>query len=638
MICFIFLGYFILGIVIHQYRQSSGRNISWRISFLQASVAWGVYIVLTTEILSLFKLLTKNWLSIIWILPNIILILLLLKSTPQFISFKWVLHLKKSAIGFFKNPKIVNWFSQLNLRDKVILTWIVVTLIAIGTIGVIAPPNNWDSMTYHMARVEHWAQNNGVSFYPTNITRQLYQNPWTEFAITHLRIMGESDRFASIIQWIALFGCAIAASVLAGFLGAGYSGQLAAAFVAVTIPMAILQGTSTQNDLAASFWIACISTFAFSLIRKWDFINAISFGSALGLGLLTKGTSYVFAAPFVIWIAIIALIKFRRKSLALLGAIAMAVIFINAGYWSRNLNLYGNPFADEKENHRYWNEIINAKTLYSNVLRNAGLHMGTASDEINEKIRSTIELFHKPFGIDVNDPKTTWGNMKFEVPKHYIHEDTSGNPIHLLLICISLFYILLSKRMHNSAIIVTYTGLIIAGYLLFSLVIRWQPWGSRLQLPLFILLSPVISTVIFESTQLKIKSFIVVVLVIFSAPYIFLNQSKPLILWNNILTTDRSTEYFINRPELADSYNKVVDKLYSSTCSEVGLICGEDDWEYPIFALIRERGAKRFRIEHINVTNPSSKFYQMPAYHSFKPCMIIDFRDSNPTIAVQKIN
>src|SRR4030095_5899533 len=42
-----------------------------------------------------------------------------------------------------------------------------VVLAATGTLAFLAPPNNWDSMTYHMPRVAHWSQAGSVAHYPT---------------------------------------------------------------------------------------------------------------------------------------------------------------------------------------------------------------------------------------------------------------------------------------------------------------------------------------------------------------------------------------------------------------------------------------------------------------------------------------
>ena len=56
--------------------------------------------------------------------------------------------------------------------------------------ALISPPNNWDSMTYHMSRVEYWIQNKAVHFFTTNNPRQNVFAPFSEFFILHFQIFG----------------------------------------------------------------------------------------------------------------------------------------------------------------------------------------------------------------------------------------------------------------------------------------------------------------------------------------------------------------------------------------------------------------------------------------------------------------
>jgi hypothetical protein len=78
-----------------------------------------------------------------------------------------------------------------------------------GLIAIVSPANTWDSMTYHMSRVVHWIQNQGLAHYPTSILRQLHQNPWAEIAILHFQILSNGDRFANLIQWLSMIGASM---------------------------------------------------------------------------------------------------------------------------------------------------------------------------------------------------------------------------------------------------------------------------------------------------------------------------------------------------------------------------------------------------------------------------------------------
>lgn len=210
-----------------------------RHSMLSAAIVWGLLLVAITEILSLSESLTFTWLARTWGFSNIVLICIYTRfvrgqKQPSFIKV-----IRRIFISF----------SPLSLA----VTSIVVT---VGLTALIAPPNNWDSMTYHMARVAHWIQNQSVRHYPTHELRQLYQSPWSEFAILHLQILSGGDYWANLVQWSSMVGSLVGVSLIAEELGADRGGQIFSSVVAVTIPMGILQGSSTQNDWVASLLVS----------------------------------------------------------------------------------------------------------------------------------------------------------------------------------------------------------------------------------------------------------------------------------------------------------------------------------------------------------------------------------------------
>src|SRR5207249_2914067 len=66
-----------------------------------------------------------------------------------------------------------------------------------------------------------------------------------------------------------------------------------------SLPMAILQASSTQNDLVASLWLVCFVYFLVRLVTAWKWTDAALGGISLGLAMLTKVTSYLLAPPFL---------------------------------------------------------------------------------------------------------------------------------------------------------------------------------------------------------------------------------------------------------------------------------------------------------------------------------------------------
>ncbi len=194
--------------------------------------------------------------------------------------------------------------------------------------GMLSPPNNWDSMTYHMARVAHWMQNGHLLHYPSHIIRQHYQPPFAELIILHLQILSGTDAFANLVQWAAWAGTLISVSLVTKALGGTAVAQVTAVCFTATLPMAVLQGSSTQNDLVVGFFVITFVYFLLSIQAGFSYGNFFFGGLALGLALLSKGTTYVFVFPWLVWFAYDALVRRRVsvpfvKASLLLGGVAL---------------------------------------------------------------------------------------------------------------------------------------------------------------------------------------------------------------------------------------------------------------------------------------------------------------------------
>src|SRR5215831_8157961 len=122
-------------------------------------------------------------------------------------------------------------------------------------IALTTSPNNWDSQTYHLPRVEHWIQDRSLAFYPTSIARQNEFGPVAETLLLHTRILGGSDVFYPLVQWVSMV-CAVAAVFrITRQLGGDEPQCWIAAVFLMTLPIGILE--STQNDYVVTALLAC---------------------------------------------------------------------------------------------------------------------------------------------------------------------------------------------------------------------------------------------------------------------------------------------------------------------------------------------------------------------------------------------
>lgn len=571
----------------------STRGVSYRLAFLYASLWWGVLLTVATELLSLPHLLNQISLSSFWGIVAI------------------------TAFMLLDHSKISLPFHSFDIRYAAV--FLPLGLIVAGTflISIISPPNTWDSMTYHMGRVVHWIQNQSVAHYPTNIIRQLYFAPWAEFAIMHLQILsGGGDYFANLVQWFAMCGSLVGATLIAEELGASRSQQLLTAVIAATIPMGILQSSSTQNDYVASFWLVCFIYFGLRLLKERETRLAIPTGAALGLAILTKGTAYIYALPFVLWF-LASIITDLRQLLKYTFIIGSIFLTLNSGHYLRNTALWGNPLAADIDHVQTTRRDLPA--VLSNLSRNLVSNTWTSSQPLNMLQFDAISRLHTILGIDASDPATSLNGAPFVPFTLSLHEDLAGNGLHSLLILSSLPLLLFGSRNRTSSPARLYCLTLLSSFVLFSLLLKWNPWITRLQLPGFVLCAPLVSIAIPAHRPWVAR--IIMALVTFAAiPWLFYNESRPLLGEWSIIGADRNALYFATNRGLLDYYDQAASLIANSKdCSAVGVYGDVDAYEYPLWVLVRSRAGKVPRIEHINVENISGTI----PLKDFTPCMQI---------------
>ena len=567
---------------------------NWRVAIVFAAIITATALTAITEILSLIDALSFYPLMISWLFFIV----------------------AAGTIGRTQGPPLRSIWPHVNfktwfLSEKILLGSIVFIGAVSAVTAAVGTPNTWDAMTYHLPRVLHWIQNKTVGFYPTNIIRQLYIPPWSEFAIAHLRILGGGETSANFIQWTAMAGSLIGVSLVARQLGGNRTGQLMAVTVAACLPMGILQSVSTQTDYTCAFWLIAFVFFIIETQRRFTFVNVIAAGLSLGLGMLTKGNSYIFAAPFLVWFVGARVQQKFTQGLRGLLLILICAVGLNFGQYVRNAQAFGSPT---------WTNVVvtngsfSPSILWVNILRNTGIHLATPWEDVNEKTAQTIIKAAQFFKADINDPLATFGG-NFSISRMVLDEDYAGNFLHAMLFAV--IFVLSWFYRGPRGKIGFYVGAVTFSFLLFCSIVRFQPWHSRFHLPLFILFCPVAGVVL--EHFLKQKSFIIgIVLAVGTLPWLFLNDQHPWVGNWSIWHQPKIVQHFYKHPDLALPYAATVGYLKSIDCRQVGLFIGEDTWEYPWWVFLADKGV---RIEHVQVNNPSASLkYPLG---DFQACAII---------------
>lgn len=589
---------------------------SWRYSLLAALITWGVILTVMTELLSLLQLLTLGWLLVLWLAIDIGLI-------ATYWRFYGSGKISK-LVGNFRNK--FTQLLKLSFVSKLLLGGVTLIVAIVGLIAIVAPPNHSDSMEYHMSRVVHWIQNHSLAAYPTTTQEQLYQNPWSEFAITHFQILSGGDRFANLIQWGSMVASLIGVSLIAKQLGAKSRGQILSMVVCATIPMGILQSSSTNNDYVVAFWLVCFAYFTLLTVKDGvNLTNTCLLGASLGLAILSKGTTYIYALPFCLWLAVWGIKTLKGKVWQPILLVLAIMLMINLNHYIRNMLLFGSPLGlSTGETNKEFSLVI----WISSISKNLSLHSDFVRYFGLEKIippttgitNKLVEILHQILGLDVSDSRIMSPKApKFYVPALSTYEDTASNPGHLLLTGFSALLLMVNKHLRKDFRLVIYFIAVLAGFLLFCFLFTWSPWRCRLHLPLFILLAPFIGVVLSKSLNFRITNIVAVLLIVLAHPWVLQNDTRPLLGEQSVLTTPRLSQYFITQLQFQTPYTEAVKVTQSQNCANIGLILEGTSFEYPLWRLFQQNQPE-IKIKHINVANESAQV-QQPM--NFEPCGIL---------------
>ena len=602
-------------------------NNHWRNSVLSAAIVWGLIVAISTELLSIFKAINFTTIFLLWFFVDLFVIYLILKR-------------QKKSLQLIKLAPL-SW---------VLLGGIFFIITVIGIIALVAPPNNADSMTYHMSRVVHWIQNGSIAHYPTYFSGQLVWPPFAELSIMHLQILSDSDRYANLVHYFSMIGSVLGVSLIAKQLGAKEQGQIFAALFAVTIPMGILQSSSTQNDYVVTFWIVCLAHSTLSIVltsnkAKIPDYLLYQFAASMGLAVFTKSSSYFFTLPFFIWLSITYFKRLKWQSWRQITFVLSFVLLINIKHYLRNFALYGNPLSVAEYSVGYRIEVYSIPAFISNIIRNLSFHTDIVGylqldhfikpTYVNDKIYKVIIFIHHFLGIDPSDTRTTDPLYHYSVPSISTGENTANNPLHFLLILVSIFLIILFKKLRQNSILCGYLYSIIGGFLLFCLLTKMQLYHSRHHLVLFVLSAGFVGLVFSKIFNKYWLVSISIVLFMTCLPWVFDHKTRSITGSQNIFNVSRDEQYFMAVPQLKAPYIEAVDFIKKQNCSNIGLSLGSEAlpygyWEYPFWILLKERlTPEPLRIEHIlNPNNTSNKLSQFSPFNNFVPCAIIAIRES----------
>ncbi|WP_229399240.1 hypothetical protein [Micromonospora okii] len=494
-----------------------------RLAVVRAALVTGAYAVLTVELLGALRLLTLPAFAVAW--------LLFVAGTVAAAGWR-LRHDPAPAAG--RPGPTAPW--RTAGRGERLLAGTVGALVGVELlIALLAEPNNFDSQTYHLPKVEHWVAQGDLDFWPTAIHRQVTIPPGAEYLLLHLRLFTGGDALHNLVQWGAGVLCLLAAARITAQLGGRRRAQWITAFVLGTTPMVALQATSTQTDLVCAAWVACVATLALDGLRRRAGLGALLLlGAGTGLTAVTKTSGLVAVGPLlVLW-------GIGQLRLAHLGApsrvdggdgagndddggggdagagrggdggrglragdvgrtvagsvlVLLAALVVVGPFLARVQAEFGHPLGPPRLRESIPMERHDPPSVLVNALRIGHTALDTPLAPLRDGTAAAIMAGARLIGVDPQDRAITFGRETFPVPSWYPDEDRVAFPLAGALALVGAVVALRRPARISPAsagALRGYAVVVVTAVALHTAMIKWQPWGNRLLLYALVLAVP----------------------------------------------------------------------------------------------------------------------------------------------------
>ena len=495
----------------------SGVYSNIRKSFILSLITNAVLIFSLNEALSFFDEIYPQYATVFWVI-----VLFIVTGILWYLQSKGKIHFSKLA-DLWKAFRLVGITTSNKLISIVAILFFILPLLFLA---VYAPPNNFDSHSYHLNRILFWVNNHNLDHFPTLHLQQLYLNVFAEYLVLDTVLLSGSDRFAGLIQFGAFIGSLSAISLLARKFRMRQDGQLLSVIFLLTLPIGIFESTSTQVDYVACFFFISFVYFGFELLEKKTLLVLLAFILSLSFGGFSKYTIFIFAIPFTLFFAVRILVRYRI--LYAIKVLCLAIVLLGATFtpfFYRNYALFGHIMSPPRDSVFATEELPATKysliLSLSGVIKNVGLNLGLPNNQFNLFVNNQIIKIHDWLGVDVNDSAVT--RDPFSV-KYSVHEDMVPNTVHFwIILAVSIMLLFVRGRWN----VKWFWICSVLGFVLFCTLMKFQLWSTRTQMPFFAMGAVLVAFVFAEKISLK-SLYLIAPLMLFSLPFVYGNPNKEL--------------------------------------------------------------------------------------------------------------
>ena len=213
-------------------------------------------------------------------------------------------------------------------RDPIVVVLglaVLAGLVYSAGLALFTPPNDWDALTYHLARAAFWIQQHGVGYVPDSDVLRINVNPPNaEIGSAFAMLLSNGDRYVGFGQYSAALATGLGIYGMAGRLGLRRSEALFGALAFLSVPVVLLQSSTALNDLVVASFLVAATYFLVGETRAELTLGAVALALALG----TKFTAFI-ALPLLALVVLSGQPRQRWGKAALAGLVGTCA----GSYW-----------------------------------------------------------------------------------------------------------------------------------------------------------------------------------------------------------------------------------------------------------------------------------------------------------------
>lgn len=603
----------VCGVIFYTYAQKQ-EELSEILA--KSILTYEAFVVLMANLLSIGSHLNRVSVFLFWLLVTILFV-----GVGFFIYHKSYFEDLKTGRTIKRMTTALKEFrTSLGLCEWVMLTVMGILLLILLFGALFTVPYNYDSMTYHLARIGHWMDNGNVNYYVTNIDRQLFSPVLAEYNLLAVMLLCGNDFLLNLSQYIAMLLTAYFLYKIARMLKTSRIFSLFAAFAYLTMPLTITQAITTQNDLSAGLFFAL---FVYELLWfvKTESLSdqkllekSIRIGMTVGFAFLMKVSICASMILFMPWVICVC-IKRKDSVISLIKAAVAAGVSLALVIAETLIRTYQacGSFTSDTTSGDIMVATKNVSYILVNILKNYSLlitqHFWTALNGFVYRIAIHVgALLH----VEVNNIAIAYHGFDFITYLNtgddmYSHDRTSSAFVSylaliagvLLVIALIRYFVWLiiqKKQMKTKPFgerEVSF-GYVISAWLGFGFImalLRWQPWGSRLMYPA-LTMTVVASAHMLDVFCQKQKNKAIVLLPLIALSTLLCIKPVTYNMTESVDyvkggCSDRMQHYFVHNDRL-QTYYELLGIAKGQEAKDIAVVISGDGYDYPLWKVFHE--------------------------------------------------